>query len=83
MTDGIIDTRAKIVSHTLAHYRIGVCTRSAVAAQFCAPQNVYRAPPNDDLYKKVCATSRDRMASKPKYPNCRHNFGRTSPVARF
>jgi len=45
MTDGIIDTRAKIVSHTLAHYRIGVCTRSAVAAQFCAPQNVYRPPP--------------------------------------
>jgi len=23
------------------------------------------------------------MAFKTKYPNCRHNFGRTRPVARF
>jgi len=29
------------------------------------------------------ATSRGRMAFKTKYSNCRHNFGRTRPVARF
>jgi len=35
------------------------------------------------IYKKRFrrnATSRGRMAFKTKYPNCRHNFGRSKPV---
>jgi len=32
------------------------------------------------IYKKSHATSRGRMAFKTKYPDCRHNFGRTRPV---
>jgi len=35
------------------------------------------------IYKKIYATSRDRMPFKTKYPNCRHNFGRTRPVTSF
>jgi len=38
------------------------------------------------IYKKRFqryATSLGRMAFKTKYSNCRHNFGRTRPVARF
>jgi len=32
------------------------------------------------ISEKGYATSRGRMAFKTKYPNCRHNFGRTRPV---
>jgi len=34
------------------------------------------------IYKKaICyATPLGRIAFKTKYPNCRHNFGRTRPV---
>jgi len=56
---------------------------SAVSAQLRPPQNAYRAPLMM-IYKKThfwrYATSRGGMAFKTKYPNCRHNFGRTRPV---
>jgi len=46
------------------------------------PQNAYRGPLmviyNKSFRRNV--TSRGRMAFKTKYPNCRHNFGRTRPV---
>jgi len=35
------------------------------------------------IYKKIYALSRDRMPFKTKYPNYRHNFGRTRPVTSF
>ena len=62
-----------------------IVVSSAVSAQLWPPQHVYRGPLLV-IYKKSFrryATSRGRMAFKTKYPNCRHNFGRTRPVARF
>jgi len=58
---------------------------SAEAAQLWAPQNGCKAPLMV-IYEKSFrryATSRGRMAFKTKYPNCRHNFGRTRTVSRF
>jgi len=42
------------------------------------PKNGHRGPLNG--YYNKSATSRDRIAFKTKYRNCRHNFGRTRPV---
>jgi len=57
---------------------------SAAAAQLY-PQNANRAPLIAIYNKRFrrCATSRSRMIFKTKYPNCRHNFGRTRPVVKF
>ena len=48
------------------------------------PQMLTGAPLMVIHKKQFCyAASRGQMAFKTKYPNCRHNFGRTRPVARF
>jgi len=56
---------------------------SAVSAQLCPLQNAYRGPLMV-IYKKsyVMLHLKAEWPSK-KYPNCRHNFGRTRTVARF
>jgi len=60
-----------------------ISTDSAVSSQL-SPQIAYRGPLMVIYKKKLCdAKSRDRMTFKTKYPNCRHNFGRTRPLARF
>ena len=59
---------------------------SAVSAQLWGPQNAYRGPLMVIYEKKRFrrhATFGGRMVFKTKYPNCRHNFGRTRPVAKF
>jgi len=68
----------------------GICgvdiTLPPVPYQPNSPQtkNACRGPLMVIYKKKLCyATSRGRMAFKTKYPNCRHNFGTTRPVARF
>jgi len=51
-----------------------------------APPKMLTRAPLMVIYKKCFrryATSRGRMTLKTKYSNCRHNFGRTRPVARF
>jgi len=65
---------------------------SAVSAQLWAPQIngpplmvIITMDPLMVIIKKrlrLYATSRGQMAFKTKYSNCRHNFGRTRPVAR-
>jgi len=47
------------------------------------PQNAYRGPLVIHRSFHRYATSQGRVTFKPKYPNCRHNFGRTRSVARF
>ena len=48
------------------------------------PKMLRRAPLMVIYKKKLCnAISRGRMDFKTEYSNCRHNFGRTRPVARF
>jgi len=55
---------------------------SAVSAQLCPPQNASKGPLMVIYKKKLCyATSQGRIDFKTKYSNCRHNFGRTRPVA--
>jgi len=59
---------------------------SAVSAQlWVLPKMLTRAPQWWFIKKsfRCYATSRGRMAFKTKYSNCRHNFGRTRPGARF
>ena len=57
------------------------CMQCRISPTLDPPQSL-QGPPNGDLWNSY-ATFRDRMALKTKYPNFRHNFGRTRPVARF
>ena len=74
-----------------AHGKIEICVLftgmlSAVPAQLWLPPKMLTRAPLMVIYKKSFrryATSRGRMAFKTKYSNCRHNFGRIRPVARF
>jgi len=63
---------------------IHIGTFSAVSAQIWSPQMRTRAFLMVIYIKKLCyAASRGQMDLKTTYPNCRHNFGRTRPLARL
>jgi len=71
-----------LVYSTVDGCAITVCdinNQCRISTTLAAPKMITGAPLMV-VYKKSYATSRGRMAFKTKYPNCRHNFGRTRPV---
>jgi len=65
-------------------YYLCTCCQCRISPTLGPPKMLPRAPLMVIYEKKVCyATSRGRRDFKTKYPNCRHSFGRTRPVARF
>jgi len=64
---------------------LATTTNSAEAAQLWPPK-MFAGVPLMAIYKKRFrrhTTSRDQMAFNTKYRNCRHDFGRIRPVAKF
>jgi len=57
---------------------------SGVAAQLFSPKKCSQGPLMVICKKgfDVILHLEDERPSKQKYPNCRHNFGRTRPVVR-